>query len=63
MNDDFRILDELIVGDKRRRLEHLTGVVNSMKSDDPGMLPIMLEVNQLHREIFEFMNLYSQNSQ
>lgn len=67
MNDNkdfdrsFEIIQELTVGDKKRRLNYLSNLINSMDHNDPLLLITMKEINQLTKEILQFIELYTGN--
>ena len=55
MDDTYRILEELTIGDKKRRFEELNKKFLTMDHDDADLINVMEEMTKLQRECSQFM--------
>jgi hypothetical protein len=55
MDENYRILEELKIGDKKRRLDKLQERFHTMSHDDDDIIDVLEEMTQLQQECSKFM--------
>jgi hypothetical protein len=61
MSNEYRILEELSVGDKIRRQEELLSLLNSADPMDSEYPLLMTELSTVMKEIASFTQTFSEN--